>query len=274
MTIWGCAIRPIANAGALADELVASQLFGHRRGAFTGAQQDHDGFLVSSSGGTLFLDEVAELSARAQVALLRAIDQPEVTPLGASAPVAVDLRLVAATHTDLSAAVSSGRFRKDLLARLNEWPITVPPLRQRRGDIPGLVERFTSRSTLGRFTADAVEALLTYSWPLNVRELRTVARRAAALSGDGPITLEHLPQEHGQPIRERVTAARAYVGRAHPTRDELVESLARNANSISALAREYGKDRRQIYRRLDQLGLERYTPDRPTWYARCPSSAA
>ena len=249
------------NAGGLSDDLVSSQLFGHRRGAFTGAARDHDGLVMASSGGTLFLDEVGELSARAQVALLRTIEQREVMAIGASSPVEVDLRLVAATHVDLPAAVAQGTFREDLLARLSEWPISIPPLRQRRSDIPALIARFTSADMLARCTPDAVEALLTYSWPLNARELRTVTKRAAAMSREGVISLDHLPEAHASSIRERVSVAPAYVGRAHPTEEELTEALLRNENSIAAVAREYGKERRQIYRWLGRVGIR---PDGPT----------
>ncbi|MFT7625316.1 MAG: DNA-binding NtrC family response regulator [Myxococcota bacterium] len=242
------------NAGAIPSELLASQLFGHRRGAFTGAHRDHDGFLLAASGGTLFLDEVAELTPSAQVALLRAIEQREVVPVGAVTPLPVDLHLVAATNSDLEAAVADKRFREDLLARLDEWRIELPPLRARRGDIPGLIERFGGPGTLDRCDADALEALLTYAWPLNVRELRTVVRRAVARSSD-QLTVAVLPDELTAPVLGRASAARAYVGRTRPSREELVASLERHGGSVSGLAREYGKDRRQIYRWLNHYDL-------------------
>jgi len=186
------------NCGALNRDLLESTLFGHRRGSFTGAVKDQAGHFVACEGGTFFLDEVGELAAATQVKLLRALQEREIIPIGASEPIEIDVRLVAATNTDLERAVNEGRFRHDLFYRLNVIPIRIPALRQRNDDIPLLVEHFLERFAgphgEKRLARAAMEALERYDWPGNVRELENVIERAVILSEKETLTVEDLPE--------------------------------------------------------------------------------
>ncbi len=194
------------NMAALPIEMVEGLLFGHERGAFTGAERQREGLLRSVSGGTVFLDEIGELPLGAQAKLLRAIETREVLPLGANRPVTVDFRLIAATNQDLEAAIKNGRFRQDLYFRLNVFRIDVAPLRERREDIPALVSHFVRHHcrNLGRppltVSNEAALLLREYGWPGNVRELSNVIERAAILAIDQTIDLEHLPRELGAAV--------------------------------------------------------------------------
>jgi DNA-binding NtrC family response regulator len=189
------------NMAALPADVVEGQLFGHEKGAFTSALKRRDGLLRSVNGGTVFLDEIGELPMGAQAKLLRAIENHEVLPVGADHPVMVDFRLIAATNQDLEAAIREGRFRQDLFFRLNVFRIDVPPLRQRREDIPALVSHFVRLHcrNLGRQPAavseEAMNRLFAYLWPGNVRELSNVIERAAILAVGDSIGQEQLPQE-------------------------------------------------------------------------------
>ena len=167
------------NCAAIPAELMESELFGHRRGAFTGATSDRQGAFRDATGGTLFLDEIGDMDVAMQAKILRALQEREVTPVGGR-PTPVDVRVIAATHHDLQTLVREGRFREDLFYRLHVVPIELPPLRERLADIVPLAERFLSR-TGKRLAADAAAKLLTYSWPGNVRELKNAMERAAVL---------------------------------------------------------------------------------------------
>ncbi len=186
------------NCGALHRDLLESTLFGHRRGSFTGAVKDQAGYFVACAGGTFFLDEVGEMAPATQVKLLRALQEREIIPVGASEPIEIDVRLVAATNADLERAVSEGRFRTDLFYRLNVIPVRLPALRQRADDIPLLIEHFLKRlgETHGerKLARNALDALVHYDWPGNVRELENVIERAVILSDTETITLEDLPE--------------------------------------------------------------------------------
>ena len=188
-----------ANLAALPDTLVASELFGHEKGAFTGALQRHVGRFELASGGTLFLDEIGELPADMQVALLRVLQEGEFERVGGSMTLRTDARVIAATNRDLAADVDSGRFRSDLYYRLNVFPIHVPSLRERREDIPMLVEYFAARhgARLGKRFRDirrsVVSALMAYDWPGNIRELENMVERAAILSEDDTLRFEGFP---------------------------------------------------------------------------------
>src|SRR5262245_20557115 len=187
------------NCAGLSETLLDSQLFGHRRGAFTGAVTDHDGVFRAAEHGTLFLDEVSEIPLGLQAKFLRAVQEREVTPLGASLPVAIDVRLIAATNRDLEAEVRAGHFRADLFYRLDVVHIVLPPLRSRPEDVSLLVDDFIGRYSQQyrvapkRVTADALEQLRSYTWPGNIRELQNAIERAFALSVADTITLEELP---------------------------------------------------------------------------------
>ena len=188
------------NCGAIPDNLVESILFGHEKGAFTGATERHTGKFIEAAGGTLFLDEVGELPLAAQVKLLRAIQEGEVEPVGAKKPIKVDARIISATNRDLVADVKSGRFREDLFYRLHVYPITVPPLAERLEDIPELARHFLARFAAeeGRrppcLSAEALALLNAFRWPGNVRQLENAAFRAVVLAEGDDIGVNEFPQ--------------------------------------------------------------------------------
>ena len=240
------------NCAGIPESLAESQLFGHVKGAFTGAVGAADGLFRSAHGGTLFLDEVAELPAAIQAKLLRAVEYGEVLPVGGTTPHRVHLRIVAATHRDLEAAVAEGVFRGDLFARLRERVIVIPPLRERRGDVPELAAHFLP-SGAAALHPDVLEALLLWTWPYNVRELRAVCR--GGLRG-GP-TLAALPAE----IRDHLEKARAAetaapVDGSGPTAEELVALLDRFDGNVRRIASHLGKDRKQVYRWIERHGVD------------------
>ncbi len=189
------------NCGAIPADLVESELFGYARGAFTGALTSKSGRIESADGGTLFLDEVGELPLNTQVKLLRVLQEGEIAKLGESTPVKVDVRVIAATHRDLSAMVEDGGFREDLYYRLAVVPLKVPPLRERREDIPGLIEallqRIRKRHSLPeiRLSPNVQQRLISYSWPGNVRQLENILERLLVLSSGDLITIDDLPEE-------------------------------------------------------------------------------
>jgi DNA-binding NtrC family response regulator len=188
------------NCGAIPDNLVESILFGHERGAFTGATERHTGKFVEASGGTLFLDEVGELPPSAQVKLLRALQEGEVEPVGARRPVRVDVRVISATNRNLIADVTAGRFREDLFYRLHVYPIAVPPLRERPEDVPELARHFLARfaaeegKRIRTLASDAVALLRAQGWPGNVRQLENMMFRAVVLAEGDEIGRSELPQ--------------------------------------------------------------------------------
>lgn len=190
------------NCGALPESLLESELFGHTKGAFTGAVSDKTGLFRAAAGGTLFLDEVGDTPPVLQVKLLRALQEHEVTPVGSSLPIKFDARIIAATNRDLEAEVGAGRFREDLFYRLNVLELRVPPLRERREDIPLLVRHFAARSAKAAGAAElhvtdqAMDAFVSYDWPGNVRELENAVERSVILSA-GTIDLESLPPKIG-----------------------------------------------------------------------------
>lgn len=187
------------NCAAIAPDLVESELFGHGRGAFTGAVHRREGWIRASGGGTLFLDEVAELSMSTQARLLRALESREIIPVGTDHPVPVDFRLVAATHRDLHQEVARGTFREDLLYRLCAFELTIPPLRDRPEDVVALAYRFLDQmrdrfpSAPTTFTPEALALLVSHPWPGNARELRNAVEHAVVLAGGAPIQASHLP---------------------------------------------------------------------------------
>ncbi len=210
------------NCGAIPENLVESILFGHKKGAFTGATQDHDGKFQEAHGGTLFLDEIGELPLDMQVKLLRALQEGEVDPVGAKRPVKVDVRIISATNRDLAEAVQEGRFREDLFYRLNVFPIEVPPLRERKEDIPALVEHFITRFNAqeGRdvkgCAPEAMALLTAFDWPGNVRQLENTVFRAVILAEDAWLKPEDFPQVPGAPRPGATTMAAANPGLTQP----------------------------------------------------------
>jgi transcriptional regulator with GAF, ATPase, and Fis domain len=245
------------NCGALPRDLVESELFGHVEGAFTGAGKSRPGLFAAADGGTLFLDEIGELPTELQPKLLRALATGEVRPVGSASPKQVDVRLVAATHRDLQAAVERGTFRGDLFARLSGYTLRVPPLRERKEDVLALARRLSAPEP--EFSANAAEALLLHPWPWNVRELEQ-AVAAALVRGRGErIELLDLPDGLHAPIRTRSGAPPApespvlplslRVRRdGTPDRDSLIAALKACGGNVSRVAEFFGKERAQVYR--------------------------
>ena len=193
-----------ANCAGLPESLIESELFGHTKGAFTGATQDRAGFFRTADGGTLFLDEIGELPIHLQPKLLRAIESKTVTPVGSDAPVQIDTRLVAATNRNLEKAIDEGGFREDLYFRINVIELTVPPLRERREDILPLARRFAEefRGGPARLSPQASQCLLAYGWPGNIRELRNAVQRACLLCRGDVILPEHLTPKIANPASD------------------------------------------------------------------------
>lgn len=190
------------NCGALSEHLVESELFGHRKGAFTGADRDHKGLFEVANGGTLFLDEVGELNKNIQVKLLRFLESGEIRRVGDTEPFRVNVRVICATNRDFKEMIKKDEFREDLYFRINTFEIRLPPLRERRQDLPDLARHLLSRAArrpieqvANLLTPEAIDALLEYQWPGNVRELANVMERAYILAGGGPITPDHLPHQ-------------------------------------------------------------------------------
>lgn len=252
------------NCAALAEGVLESELFGHRRGSFTGALEDREGLIRSAEGGTLFLDEIGDVSPAVQKRLLRVLQEREVIPVGGSRPTPVDVRLVAATHRDLPARVGDGSFREDLFFRINVFHIRLPPLRDRRGDIPLLVEHALEHTDSGGsapVSPLAMRALLAHPWPGNVRQLLSALESARIRSGGAPIQAHHLPEE-----------IRAAVG-GGPGRDALddryrkreddasersrIEAALAEADGVRVRAAELlGMGRTTLWRKLREYGLE------------------
>ncbi len=241
------------NCGALSDTLLESELFGHVKGAFTGAERSRNGLYAEAEGGTLFLDEVAEVSPRLQVQLLRVLQSGEYRPVGSDTTLHGDVRVVAATHRDLAALVSSGAFRQDLYYRLKVIDIAVPPLRDRPGDIPVLVDRFIQAGGGDTVTIDddALAILESHAWPGNVRELENVVARALALSPGPSISVHDLPLELQEPLQEepRQGAVRTL---ADVEQDYARRILGLVDGNKSAAARLLGVDRKTLRRVLSR----------------------
>jgi transcriptional regulator with GAF, ATPase, and Fis domain len=252
------------NCGAIPASLVESQLFGHVKGAFSGAIRDEEGFVRAASGGTLFLDEIADLPGPVQASLLRVIQEREVVPVGSTRPVKVDFRLVSATHRSLTDMVADGAFRRDLYARVAGFELVVPPLRERKDDTGILVAVLLQR-TLGEraaslaLTQDVGRALLAYDWPYNVRELEQCLKTSAALAGGGLVERSHLPGAVSAALEPRDDAA-APAADARPAdvklRLDLLDQLTRHGGNLADVARSMGKARMQIHRWCKRFGID------------------
>jgi Nif-specific regulatory protein len=235
-----CATGPLVkvNCGALPETLLESELFGHVRGAFTGAIRDRKGRLELANGGTLFLDEVAEMSPRLQVQLLRVLQEMEFEPVGSAKTVRVEVRVVAATNKELRKGIREGWFREDLFYRLNVIPIHLPPLRERRGDIPLLVDHFLelynrrNNKSVTKLSRDVLDLLVAYEWPGNVRELENCIERAVVLSPGEVVSREFLPRE----ITERSRRAAGRSKQAASGEDE----VRRAAEMVCATSQDLG----------------------------------
>ena len=263
--------RPFAavNTGAFSDALLESELFGHRRGAFSGAVEDHAGLFEAADGGTVFLDEIGEASPAMQVRLLRLLENGCLRRVGETRDRAVDVRVIAATHRDLETEVEAGRFRRDLYYRLEVFPVELPPLRERREDIPLLARHFATRHAerLGlvepRLPLDVLDHLATRPWPGNVRELENVVLRMLLLSPRGDLRLpEEALGSKSEPLPERLPGPEALAAESQPPTLEDVERryiremLARTKGNLSQAARLLGLKRGTLRWRLKKLGLE------------------
>jgi len=253
------------NCAALPATLVESELFGYRKGAFSGADEDRPGLVRSADGGTLFLDEIADLPLPSQGALLRVLQESEVVPVGATRALRVDLRVLCATQRDLASLSAEGRFRPDLYARLAGFTLDLPPLRDRRPDLGLLLATMLGKLLPGRadrvsFTPEAARALFDHGWPLNARELEQALAAAVVLAGPAPISLEHLPPAVRQPTASARQAPLAAPVSLSPTdealREKLVALLTSEKGNVAAVARKMGKARTQIQRWLRRCGLE------------------
>jgi len=247
------------NCGAIPSNLVESELFGHKKGAFSGATEDRIGLVQSAHKGTLFLDEIGDLPLAAQAALLRVLQEREVVPVGATRPVPVDFRLVAATHRPLRAMVEAGTFRDDLYARVAGSTFRLPALRDRREDL-GLLVRALLLRTMGdaaagvRFAANATRALVQYDWPRNVRELGSVLESAIALREADRIELGHLPAAIAA-AADLPTEGDAPDPADEQRRAEILALMKTHGGNVSAVARAMGKGRTQIHRWLRRYGI-------------------
>ncbi len=246
------------NCGAIPAELLESELFGHVKGSFTGATRDHPGLFQSAQGGTVFLDEIGDMPLPLQVKLLRVLQEGEVRPVGATETRAVNVRIVSATHRNLEEAIASGEFREDLYYRLNVVNLTLPPLRERREDIPLLAQHFLSALTekyqrrIRGFAPDALDMLAAADWPGNIRQLNNVLEQCVALCTTTTIpaslvarALRDKPAEI-QPLAE---------ARAAFERDYLIGLLKLTRGQVSEVARLAGRNRTEVYRLLQRHGL-------------------
>jgi DNA-binding NtrC family response regulator len=251
------------NCVGLSRELLESELFGHEKGAFTGAHRLKKGKMELAHRGTVFLDEVGDISQELQTKLLRFLQERDFERVGGTRPISVDVRILAATNRDLEAAVKEGKFREDLYHRLNVIPITLPPLRERRDDIPELAQYFLerfARETKKRFTGitpEAQERMLAYAWPGNVRELANVIERAVVL-GPGPTVTPHdLPPRVAAVTRGRDAEGGSYQAAVNVYRRELIiAALGRTGGNRAAAATALGLHRTHLLRLIRALGIE------------------
>jgi transcriptional regulator with GAF, ATPase, and Fis domain len=251
------------NCGALPETLLESELFGHVRGAFTGAVKDRKGRFELANGGTLFLDEVAEMSPRLQVKLLRVLQEMEFEPVGAMRSVKVDVRVVAATNRDLKQGIREGWFREDLYYRLNVIPIHLPPLRERREDIPVLVDLFLERfgreydKKVTKMSREVLDLLVAYDWPGNVRELENCVERALVMSPGEVLSADLLPDEIRSAGRGRRRAPAPSA--SAPGGGE--EDLARIASEIAASSSDLGEARTRLMAAVERAVIARAVAD-------------
>jgi two-component system nitrogen regulation response regulator NtrX len=251
------------NCAAIPEELIESELFGHVRGAFTGATAAKRGKFELADGATLFLDEVGDMSARVQAKVLRVLEEQRFAPVGSTALVRVDVRVIAATNKRLEQEIERGAFRADLFYRLNVIPFEVPPLRERLEDIPALVEHFNRKFSAAygkqpkRFEPDAVEALRNYSWPGNVRELRNTVERVVIMHSKAKVASADLPPLGGEepPAATPKFSSFKEASEAHQ-RDFIREKLSEADGNVTRAAELLGVDRSHLYRRMRALGIK------------------
>jgi DNA-binding NtrC family response regulator len=256
------------NCAAVPAELIESELFGHEKGSFTGASGRHIGKFEQADQGTIFLDEIGDMPLAMQAKLLRVLEEGEVERIGGDKPVAVNVRVVVATHRDLEARVREEKFRQDLFHRIYVFPLVLPPLRERREDIPMLVEHFAAQVCAQNgwkpvpFTPDAIEALQAHPWPGNVRELRNMVERLMLLATEGQVDLEtvqmalpkpgasgtvNLTAGSSGPLADRVQAFE---------REVILAELKQTHHNMSMAAKALGLERSHLYKKAEQLGID------------------
>src|SRR5579864_1012398 len=253
------------NCAAIPEDLIESELFGHRQGSFPGAAADKEGKFARANGGTLFLDEVGDMSLKTQSKVLRTLDEQRFTPLGSEEAITVDVRVIASTNKDLDEEISRGNFRDDLFYRLNVIPFFVPPLRERKEDIPQLARHFLKEfsASYGRRTReiadDAIESLMRYAWPGNVRELRNVIERIVIMNP----TTTRFDSKHLPPLVYRDGSRRApktefstlQQARDAYERDYILKKLDENHGNVTRAAEVLGLERSHLYRKMKALGI-------------------
>jgi len=253
------------NCAAIPEDLIESELFGHRKGSFPGANADKEGKFQRANGGTLFLDEVGDMSLKTQSKVLRTLDEQRFVPLGSASTITVDVRVIASTNKDLEEEISKGNFREDLFYRLNVIPFFVLPLRERKEDVPLFARYFLKElaATYGRrpreITDEAIDVLMRYSWPGNVRELRNVIERIVIMNP----TTSRFERKHLPPLVHRDGSRRVagsegstlHQARAAYERDYILKKLDENHGNVSRTAEVLGLERSHLYRKMKSLGI-------------------
>jgi two-component system nitrogen regulation response regulator NtrX len=252
------------NCAAIPEELIESELFGHRKGSFAGATADKVGKFQKADGGTLFLDEVGDMSLKTQAKVLRSLEEQRFEPVGSSVAASVDVRVIAATNKNLEEEIARGNFREDLFYRLNVIPFVVPPLRERVEDVPLLAAHFLQDFTqrYGRkpkqLTAEALDVLSEYAWPGNVRELKNLIERIVIMNPQSRIDRKHLPallfrEDHRR--KGETSLATLQQARAAYERDFILRKLEENQGNVSRTAEDLGLERSHLYRKMKTLGI-------------------
>ena len=256
------------NCAAVPAELIESELFGHEKGSFTGASGRHIGKFEQADGGTIFLDEIGDMPLNMQAKLLRVLEEGEVERIGGDKTIAVNVRVVVATHRDLEARVREEKFRQDLFHRIYVFPLVLPPLRERRDDIPALVQHFAEQVSAQNgwkpvpFTDEAMEALQSYSWPGNVRELRNMVERLMLLATEGKVDLATvqmaLPKASAGAASEAVGAGSGPLADRVQCfeREVILAELKRSHHNVSMAAKSLGLERSHLYKKAEQLGID------------------
>ncbi len=254
------------NCAAVPAELIESELFGHEKGSFTGAAGRHVGKFEQAEHGTVFLDEIGDMPLQMQAKLLRVLEENEIERIGGEKPIRVDVRVVVATHRDLDSQVREHKFRQDLFHRIYVFPLTLPPLRERREDIRSLVEHFAAQVTALNgwkpipFTAEAIEALQTHAWPGNVRELRDMVERLMLLAPDGEVDLATvrlaLPQ-NSSALAPTILNSGALAERVQSfEREVILAELKHNQYNVTNAAKALHLERSHLYKKAEQLGID------------------
>ena len=255
------------NCAAVPAELIESELFGHEKGSFTGAAGRHVGKFEQAEGGTIFLDEIGDMPLPMQAKLLRVLEEGEVERIGGDKPVRVDVRVVVATHRNLELLVREGKFRQDLFHRVYVFPLVLPPLRERREDIPVLIDHFARQVCAQNswkpipFSPEAIEVMQSYPWLGNVRELRNMVERLMLMASDGVVTEETvhltLPQASSSGTTAMSTGSGPLADRVqHYEREVILAELKRNHNHITNAAKALGLERSHLYKKAEQLGID------------------